>query len=110
MIWPLNIVVPEASLISTLCGMPASLLLKWIVKGVFAGAVTAGCSNAMLMAEICTTPAPGDGAPGTGVGSAGEAGDAGAPDASAEAAGCEGGGAGGGAVGQRRGAAGACAG
>ena len=55
---PLNGCAPLASLIATLCGT-ASLLLKWIVNGASAGALTSVCSNATLTAEIWTAPSAG---------------------------------------------------
>src|SRR4051794_162482 len=104
---PLNTDAPLASLMSTLCGWPASLLSKWMVKAAPAGADTSFCSNWTPCAEIWTAvpPAPplagacelgacefGASEPGTC--DAGSCED-GAPDAGPpepEAAGCDGGG------------------
>jgi len=56
--------MPPASLITTSCGTLWSLLLKWIVNAVSAGALSSSCSHWMLSAASWTTlpPAPSDGA------------------------------------------------
>src|SRR3954468_11561192 len=101
---PLKTWAPPVSLMSTLCGWPASLLSKWIVNAAPAGALTSFCSNWTPCAEIWTGPAPAPplagacdpapwdaGAPDAGAPDAG-APDAGAPDADPDAAAGDGGG------------------
>jgi hypothetical protein len=51
-----------ASLISTLCWVDPSLLSKWMVNAVPAGAVSACCSKVMPSAETWTTVAAADAA------------------------------------------------
>src|SRR3954467_6711471 len=96
---PLKTWAPPVSLMSTLCGWPASLLSKWMVNAAPAGALTSFCSNWTPWAEIWTGPeavpplagpgAPGAGEPGPwGGGPCG----AGAPDAPPDAAAWDGGG------------------
>src|SRR3954454_4131608 len=96
---PLNSEAPLASLMSTLCGWPASLLSKWIVNAAPAGALTSFCSNWTPCAEIWTGPAPAPPLAGACDPAAWDAGapdagapDAGAPDADPDAAACDGGG------------------
>src|SRR6266566_4776603 len=55
MIWPLNRLVPLASLISTLWGMPGSLLSKSSTNAWPAGASRWSVSKAMFRAEMCST-------------------------------------------------------
>src|SRR3954452_12951865 len=57
---PLNTDWPLASLICTLCGVPASWLSKWTVNADPAGAVTLGVVNAMPDAVMSTTLPPAD--------------------------------------------------
>src|SRR6476659_7702868 len=52
MIWPLNTLAPLASLISTLCGMPASLLSNSSTNAWPAAASRWLVSNAMFCAEM----------------------------------------------------------
>src|SRR5438477_1982721 len=59
---PLNTDVPPASLISMLCGVPASALSKAIVNAWPAGALSVVGSNAMFSALIVTTGPLGDAA------------------------------------------------
>ncbi len=72
---PVKIVVPAASLIATLCGMPASLLAKLIWKATSGATLSSVGVNAMFWAATSTTA--------VGVEALGAA--DGAPDGSAEA-------------------------
>src|SRR6478735_6211226 len=59
MISPVSSGSPVASLTATLCGTPASLLLKWIWNGVSAVTVTSVWSKAVgVVAEISTIVPP----------------------------------------------------
>src|SRR5437879_6371907 len=85
MIWPLNMLAPVASLISTLCGMPGSLLSNSSTNALPAGASRWFVSNAMFWAEICSGAAAaaellaGLGSAAAGPDAAGAADDTGAP-------------------------------
>ena len=74
-IWPLKTLAPEASRISTLCGMPASLLANSSTQGWPAGAASLSVSNWMFWAAMRTVAPAGavplDGATADGAGTDG---------------------------------------
>ena len=80
---PLKTDVPPASLISMLCGVPASLFSNTIWNGASAGAVSAPTSKAMLNALSLRTAPAGADAPGE-PDAAGEPEASGEPDAAGE--------------------------